>query len=75
MKQNVFRIKKILRKKKIDEVKHNIKWLGYDKKFNDWIPKTDIEKVQKSHVYKMRGLYNHTIEEEKLAVVRRRASP
>src|SRR6266496_6652036 len=37
--QEVYRIEKVLRKKKINGVEHVfVKWLGYDKKFNEWIP-------------------------------------
>ncbi len=44
--QEVYRIEKVLRKKKINGVEHGfVKWLGYDKKFNEWIPTKDIGKV------------------------------
>jgi len=43
-KQEVFRIEKVLRRKKIDGVEHGlVKWLGYNKKFNEWIPMKNIE--------------------------------
>jgi hypothetical protein len=45
-KQDVFRIEKVLRKKKINGVEHGlVKWLGYDKKFNEWKPMYEIKKI------------------------------
>ena len=45
-KQEIFRIEAVIRKKKIKGVEHGlVKWLGYNKKFNQWIPMKDIEKV------------------------------
>jgi hypothetical protein len=44
-KQDVFRIEKVLRKKKIDGVEHGlVKWLGYNKKYNEWKPMSEILK-------------------------------
>jgi len=44
--QEVYRIEKILRKKKINGVEHGfVKWLGYNEKFNEWIAMKEIEKV------------------------------
>ena len=44
-KQEVYRIEKVIRKKKIDGVEHGfVKWVGYSDKFNQWIPMTDIGK-------------------------------
>ncbi len=44
--QEVYRIEKILRKKKINGVEHGfVKWLGYNDKFNEWIAMKEIEKV------------------------------
>ena len=44
-KQEVFRIEKIIRKKKINGVEHGlVKWMGYDKKFNEWKPLSEIKK-------------------------------
>jgi len=44
--QEVYRIEKVLRKKKIDGVEHGfVKWLGYNKKFNEWIPMKNIGNV------------------------------
>jgi len=44
--QEVYRIEKVLRKKKINGVEHGlVKWLGYNEKFNEWIPVKDIEKI------------------------------
>ena len=41
--QEIFRIEKILRKKKIDGVMHGfVKWLGYNNSFNQWIPVKNI---------------------------------
>ncbi len=38
-KQEIYRIEKVLRKKIIDGVEHAlVKWMGYDDKFNEWIP-------------------------------------
>ena len=43
--QEVFRIEKIIRKKKINGVEHGlVKWLGYNDKFNEWKPMSEIEK-------------------------------
>jgi hypothetical protein len=45
-KQEVFRIEKVLRKKQINGVEHGlVKWLGYDKNFNEWKPMYDIKKI------------------------------
>lgn len=42
-KQEVFRIEKVLRKKKINGVEHGlVKWLGYDETFNEWKPMSEI---------------------------------
>jgi transposase InsO family protein len=42
-KQEVFRIEKVLRKKKINGVEHGlVKWLGYNKNFNEWKPMSEI---------------------------------
>jgi hypothetical protein len=44
--QDVFRIEKITKKKKINGVQHGlVKWLGYNKKFNEWKPMSEIEKL------------------------------
>jgi len=44
--QEVFRIEKIIRKKKIDGIEHGlVKWLGYNKKDNTWIPMKEIKNV------------------------------
>ena len=43
--QEVFRIEKIIRKKKINGIQHGlVKWLGYNDKFNEWKPMSEIEK-------------------------------
>ena len=45
-KQKVFRIEKVLRKKKINGEEFGlVKWLGYNKKFNEWIPIKNLEKL------------------------------
>jgi hypothetical protein len=45
-KQEVFRIEKVLRKKKINGVEHGlVKWLGYNKDFNEWKPMSEISKI------------------------------
>ena len=44
--QKVFRIEKVIRKKKIDGVQHGlVKWMGYSDKFNEWKPMKDLEKL------------------------------
>ena len=44
--QEVFRIEKIIRKKKINGVEHGyVKWMGYDKAFNEWKPISEIKKI------------------------------
>ena len=44
--QEVFRIEKIIRKKKIKGVPHGlVKWLGYDSKFNEWKPMSELERL------------------------------
>ena len=44
--QFVYRIEKVIRKKKIDGVEHAlIKWSGYNEKHNQWIPVKDLEKL------------------------------
>ena len=44
--QEIYRIEAVLKKKKIKGIEHGlVKWLGYSKKFNQWIPMTDIQKV------------------------------
>jgi transposase InsO family protein len=44
--QEVFRIEKVLERKKIKGVEHGlVKWLGYNKKYNEWRPMSEIEKL------------------------------
>jgi len=44
--QEVYRIEKIIRKKKINGIEHGlVKWLGYNDKFNEWKPLSEIEKL------------------------------
>jgi hypothetical protein len=46
-KQEIYRIEKVIRKKKIDGVEHAlVKWSGYSKKYNQWIPVTELEKIK-----------------------------
>jgi hypothetical protein len=41
--QEIYRIEKIIRKKKIDGVQHGlVKWLGYSNKFNEWKAMSEI---------------------------------
>ena len=43
---DVYKIEKILAEKKVyGKVKVLVKWLGYDKKFNTWIPKSELRKL------------------------------
>jgi len=43
--QEVFRIEKVIRKKKINGIEHGlVKWLGYSNKFNEWKPMSEILK-------------------------------
>jgi len=51
-KQEVFRIEKIVRKKKIDGVEDGLgKWMGNDKTFNKWKPMSEIKKIS-VHIYR-----------------------
>jgi hypothetical protein len=44
--QEVFRIEKIIRKKKIKGVLHGlVKWIGYNHSHDQWIPMADIQAV------------------------------
>ena len=46
--QELYRIQKVIRKKKIDGVEHAlVKWSGYSDKFNEWIPVKNLEKLEK----------------------------
>jgi hypothetical protein len=43
--QVVYRIEKVLQRKKIKGIEHGlVKWLGYSKKFNEWRPMSEIGK-------------------------------
>ena len=43
---DIYKIEKILAKKKENgKVKVLVKWLGYDKKFNSWLPKSELQKL------------------------------
>ena len=43
---DIYKIEKILAEKKENgKVKVLVKWLGYDKKFNSWIPKSKLRKL------------------------------
>ena len=44
--QEIFRIEKVIRKKKINGIEHGlIKWLGYNNTFNEWKPLSEIERT------------------------------
>ena len=44
--QEVFRIEKVLRKKKINGVDHGlVKWIGYSEKFNEWLPVSKLQNI------------------------------
>ena len=44
--QEVFRIEKVLRKKKINGIEHGlVKWIGYSEKFNEWLPVSKLQKI------------------------------
>ena len=43
---DIYKIEKILAEKKENgKVKVLVKWLGYDKKLNSWIPKSELQKL------------------------------
>ena len=45
-KQEIFKIERILRKKKIAEIQHGlVKWIRYNSSFNQWIPMTEMHKI------------------------------
>ena len=42
--QEMFRIEKVIRKKKINGIEHGlVKWSGYNEKYNQWVPVRDLE--------------------------------
>ena len=44
--QEVYRVEKVIRKKKIDGVEHAlVKWSGYNEKHNQWIPVKDLGRL------------------------------
>ena len=44
--QEVYRVEKVIRKKKINGVEHAlIKWSGYSEKHNQWIPLKEVDKL------------------------------
>ena len=44
--QEVYRVEKVIRKKKINGVEHAlVKWSGYNEKHNQWIPVKDLNKL------------------------------
>jgi hypothetical protein len=44
--QEIYRIEKVLQKKKIKGVEHAlVKWSGYNKKYNEWIPVANLKKL------------------------------
>ena len=45
--QDVYRVEKIIRRKKINGIEHGfVKWVGYSEKFNTWEPITNIIKLK-----------------------------
>ena len=43
---DIYKIEKILAEKKENgKVKVLVKWLGYDKKINTWVPKSELRKL------------------------------
>ena len=45
-KQQVYRVEKVIRKRTQNGIKQAlVKWKGYNKEFNSWIPVTDLEKT------------------------------
>ena len=43
---DIYKIEKILAEKKENgKVKVLVKWLGYDKKFNTWVPKSELRQL------------------------------
>jgi Integrase core domain len=47
-KQEIYRIEKVIRKKNIKGVEHAlVKWMGYNDKFNEWIPVKNLYKLEK----------------------------
>jgi len=50
--QIVYRVEKVIRKKKIDGVEHGlVKWSGYNEKHNQWIPVKELEKLKNFNSY------------------------
>ena len=46
-KDDVYKVEKILKKKKVKGNKIAlVKWLGYDSKHNSWIPESDIQNIE-----------------------------
>ena len=44
--QEVYRVEKVLRKKKINGVDHAlVKWSGYNEKHNQWMPVNELKKL------------------------------
>ena len=45
--QEVYRVEKVIRKKKINGVEHGlVKWSGYSEKHNQWIPLSDAQNIR-----------------------------
>jgi predicted transcriptional regulator len=45
-KQEIFRIEKVLQKKKIKGRQHGlVKWIGYNNDFNEWLPMSEIKNL------------------------------
>ena len=44
--QEIYRIEKVLRKKKINGIEHGlVKWIRYSDKFNEWIPVSKLQEM------------------------------
>ena len=44
--QELYRVEKIIRKKKIDGIEHGlVKWSGYSEKHNQWLPIKDLQNI------------------------------
>ena len=73
--QEMFRIEKVLRKKKINKIKHGfVKWIGYSNRFNEWLPVSKINSIKKNKLspllYRMVFQNKYNDDEERLAALR-----
>jgi hypothetical protein len=49
--QEIFRIEKVLQKKKIKGKQHGlVKWIGYNNDFNEWLPMSEIKKSNVTNI-------------------------